>query len=227
MRKIIGITSDFDCENKKYLIRKNYIDSLIYDDVDIIIIPPVYSCLKSYAKLIDGLVIIGGKCDTPPDTYKEEILFDSVYVNRHRTDFDMALITEFIPLNKPILGICAGMQMMNVVFGGSLYQDIESQLSGKLDHTDKKSLHKTNIIKNTILHSICQTEQIITNTSHHQAIKNIANGFVVNAVAEDGIIEGIENQNHKFCVGVQWHPEYLNTTFDKKIFDSFILSLKD
>ena len=111
------------------------------------------------------MVIIDGKCDILPNKYGEEILFDSVYISKNRIDFDMDLIAEFMLLKKPILGICAGMQMMNVVFGGSLYQDIESQLAGKLDHTDKKSFHKTNIIKNTLLHSICQQNQITTNTS--------------------------------------------------------------
>jgi len=112
-------------------------------------------------------------------------------------------------LNKPILGICRGMQIMNVAFGGTLIQDIPSQIPGALQHAQKGSrqygAHKVQLQPGMIAEALGKTE-ILVNTSHHQAVKDVAPGFQVTGTAADGMIEAIESLDG-LCMGVQWHPE--------------------
>lgn len=123
---------------------------------------------------------------------------------------DFAIIKAFNNVNKPILGICRGIQAINVCFGGSLYQDIPYH---KLS---KEERHNVKFEKESFLYNCYNTEQMLINSLHHQAIKEVAKGFNVVAKSDDGIIEAIENKN---IIAVQWHPEYMN---DIKFFEYFI-----
>lgn len=123
---------------------------------------------------------------------------------------DFTLIKEFNKLNKPILGICRGIQAINVCFGGSLYQDIPNH---KLS---KEERHNVKFEKESFVYNCYKTEQMQINSLHHQSIKKVAKDFKVVAKSEDGIVESIENRN---IVAVQWHPEYMK---DIKFFEYFI-----
>ncbi len=170
----------------------------------------------------------GGNFDINPILYGEKPLEPLREIKKQRTQFELELISLALERDLPILGVCGGQQAINVVLGGSLYQDIARQVPHALEHeqtTPKvKSSHSINILPETKLHRIVRCKVLKVNTTHHQAVKDPGRGLITNATAEDGIIEGIESQEHSFVLGVQWHPEFLmeRNLPQRKIFSSFI-----
>lgn len=172
----------------------------------------------------DGLVVTGGVDITPSLYQQEAIACDDNY--HYDCDlFDIALIKAFMSANKPILGICRGLQIINVVCGGSLYQDIDTyycNLDGKHKHNaiDGKLSHKVKIDDSSILFEIIKEKEILVNSYHHQAIKDLGRNLLISAKSDDGIIEAIEGNN---ILAVQWHPERIcDIENQNKIFSYFI-----
>ena len=183
--------------------------------------------INQQLELIDGLLLSGGY-DIHPQLYGEEPdqLLRSIYPPRD--EYEIQLIKQAVFLEKPIFGICRGLQLLNVAFGGTLYQDISYHSSTVLKHTQQTNVefasHDVEILEGTKLHSILGMTSLSTNSFHHQAIKQIASGWQVNAKTQDGLIEGAEKKDAQFVLGVQWHPELM---FDKshdifRIFKAFV-----
>ena len=127
--------------------------------------------------------------------------------------------------NIPILGICGGEQLINVSFGGTLIQDISSLNYKTLEHEQlnprDQTSHKVYIVPKTRLKKIVKKNTINVNSAHHQAVDKLGKGLLISAKSKDGIIESIESTNHKWCMGIQWHPEFLITNADKLIISDF------
>ena len=228
---IIGIT--LDQENKKsysvypwYAARKNYASSVSDFGGAPIFLPHEINQIKKYLKIINGLIITGGAFDVNPNFYGEKINSSKVLLKEERTLFEYKLTELCIKENIPILAICGGEQLLNVVLGGSLFQDINDQISTYIDHEQKnprnEGSHKIKIFENTKLYSIVNTKQMFVNSAHHQSVKKLGKDLLVNATCSDGVIEGIEHKSHKFCLVVQWHPEFLIDQGYKNIFSAFI-----
>lgn len=163
-------------------------------------------------KAVDGLILSGG-FDVHPHFYGEEphALLDVCYPDRDA--FEIKLAQTASKMNIPILGICRGLQLLNVAFGGTLHQDIALHSNEVLQHHQKARpdmpAHTVNLELGTVLHHIFQQTSIRTNSLHHQSINKLAPGFTVSAKSQDGVIEGIESMEHSFILGVQWHPELM------------------
>lgn len=175
--------------------------------------------LAEACKWLDGLVLAGG-VDMCPKSYGETPSKDEWSGDPRRDDYELELLRIFYQQKKPILGICRGLQVINVGFGGTLYQDIATALPQALTHRDaelyEKNHHQIDIIPNTTLARLFpDTPSMQVNSVHHQAIKTLGQGIIANAVSStDGIIEAIErlpqSPDDPFCYGVQWHPEFQN-----------------
>ena len=237
-KPIIGITLDSDVGGSYsrypwYAIRYNYVDSIIAAGGIPLLLPYAYDLLDEYANRIDGLMIPGGFFDICPSHYGEEIAHDTVKTNSQRTEFEFAITRKINDQKKPILGICGGMQLMNVIFGGSLIQHIPAEVDNALPHEQPNPRHEAGhdveIIPSTRLHQIADSKiQVPVNSAHHQAIRKVAPGFIVNALASDGIIEGIElSAQDQFAIGLQWHPEFHISDVDRSIFNHFIQAAKN
>ena len=240
-KPIIGIIPDYkeesEQEKSSYIIRSNYIN-MIQDAGGVVeIMTYNHDIIDYYLNRIDGLLIIGGGFDINPIKYNEKEVHKTVNINNFRGDFEYNVLSRALKINNvPVFGICNGMQLINVVLKGSLLQHIEATKNGFMDHeqnnnsnfsTYSQPYHKVKIYKNTKLFNIIGKESIETNSSHHQAIKNIGNDIIISAEASDGIIEAIEYSKHPFCLGVQWHPEFYVNESDKKLFNHFVLASKD
>jgi putative glutamine amidotransferase len=183
--------------------------------------------IEQQMDFVDGLLLSGGE-DVCPLQYGEEPDKGLEAICPKRDFYELELIHAAVRLNKPILGICRGLQLLNVAFGGTLYQDIALSFPTALQHHSKvkpdEATHNVAILPNTILHRIINEDTILTNSFHHQAIKNVAPHLLVNARAKDGMIEGIENANGRFILGVQWHPELMFAKHPHmlKLFHAFI-----
>jgi putative glutamine amidotransferase len=218
-KPIIGILSDIDKEGKEdrplYFVKSNYVTAVNKAGGIPFIIPPGED-EKDIMKLtsnIDGLLIPGGD-DIDPKYFNEDPHPSIVLVDPEITRFQMEFCQIAVNQNIPVLGICAGMQLINILFGGDIYQDIPSQLPGSIKHKKDKNeeeavFHSIKIEKNTGHFNILQRENVLVNSTHHQAVRNVAEGFIVAARSEDGIIEAIESRKHPFVLGVQYHPEDL------------------
>ena len=165
----------------------------------------------SYLARIDGLLLSGG-VDVDPVRYDEDPRPELGEVDEERDSFEMALARGAKEQGIPILAICRGVQVLNVACGGTLIQDIRSQVDGALQHDQKALRHSAKshgivIEEDTHLHQIAGTTRVRVNSFHHQSVDEVAEGFEVTARAPDGVVEAIEDPNHPFCVGVQWHPE--------------------
>jgi putative glutamine amidotransferase len=182
---------------------------------------------------IDGLMLTGGD-DVAPARYGEPSHPTVVEAETGRDEFEIALITAARARQLPILAICRGVQVLNVACGGTLVQDIPSQLAGALPHSlpvppnEPYSLaHEVWIEKESLLSKLLRErladDAVEVNSRHHQAVKDVAPCFKVSATAPDGVIEAIEDPAMRFCLGVQWHPEnFFRTGEFRSLFEGFL-----
>lgn len=235
MRPIIGIILDFQSKKEKdggysdypwYALRMHYARAVSESGGVPFHIPYQHDNLIDYIKLCDGFLFPGGDYDIDPAFYGEQIAPGTVFASDARDSFESKLLKMALTAKIPLLGICAGHQMLNVVCGGTLYQDISRDIVGALDHKHGRGqaepCHEIKISKDSLLHRIVGAESYVVNSHHHQAVRTVGEGLKATAVASDGVIEAIENDQLPFCLGVEWHPEYLENIHDQKIFKAFV-----
>jgi putative glutamine amidotransferase len=182
-----------------------------------------------------GLLLTGGP-DVDPQEYGDAERHATVEVDAERDRYELALARDAMARNMPVLAICRGAQVLNAAAGGTLMQDIPSAVPGALNHQHVESktalVHEVTVQPRTTLWSVLSPRldarhQIPVNSRHHQSVKAVAPGFVVSAVAPDGVIEGIEKPDAPFCVGVQWHPENFVVSGDfRGLFEGFVAAAR-
>ena len=170
----------------------------------------------------DGLLLPGGG-DMDPKFYGQERIPACGEPNLLRDAAEPLLLRAFLAADKPVLGICRGIQVMNAVLGGDLYQDIKP--FEHLPHNDHwAKVHTVTVRRGTLLSRILEQDTVLVNSQHHQAVDQVAPGFTLAALSEDGIVEAIEKPDAGFCLGVQWHPEWLSDADPamQGLFDAFV-----
>jgi putative glutamine amidotransferase len=230
-KPIIGITFDHQPGGGYslfpwYALRENYFKTVEEAGGVPVGIPYCHELIPTYLNMIDGLLVPGGDHDIDPSVYGDNWCHDSVTINHHRFDFDSAIMKAALEMQLPVLGICAGQQLINVIHGGTLIQHIPDAVvtpfNHQASHAPHEPMHTVKIIKDTLLYEIVGVEELWVNSTHHQAVKELGHNLILNALAPDGIIEGIEATNQRFCLGVEWHPEHGTTESDRVIIKRFI-----
>ncbi|MCR1951116.1 MULTISPECIES: gamma-glutamyl-gamma-aminobutyrate hydrolase family protein [unclassified Clostridium] len=230
-KPIIGVTALFDDEKESIWMLPSYLDA-ITDAGGIPVILPIIDNeedIKTLANKFDGFLLAGGQ-DINPEIYKEKKLAHCGGINVARDKMEKSLLKEILTIDKPLLAICRGFQLLNSYLGGSLYQDIKIDRNNNKDSIHRqekpynKPSHKVIVKKNSLLFDIMQKEEIMVNSMHHQAIKNVSPNVTDAAISEDGVIESIYIKDRKFVLGVQWHPEHLYKDYEEQfnIFKEFI-----
>ena len=211
-KPVIGISAPLHPESRGYRISHCYADAVTEAGGIALLLPAVTAPedVELLLQNLDGVLIPGGP-DVDPLFYGEEPRQGLGLVIRSNDVFEMHLLKAARAAHKPILCVCRGEQILNVTFGGTLIQDIPSQLPEALRHmqipVDRADpTHSVDIVKDSYLYDAFGNETVLTNSFHHQCINKVAPGFSVSAKARDGVIEAIEVKEE--CIlGVQWHPE--------------------
>ena len=212
MRPVIGITTDI--EGNRLKLSRDYAEAVEKAGACPVLLAPSRN-VADIALRIDGILISGGS-DLHPSYYTEDVNYEIKIVERDRSGFEFAIIHEIIKLKKPVLGICYGMQLINVAFGGSLYQDIKQQVPAAIGH--REGWHTIKIDDNKLI----DRGEFKVNSSHHQAVKVIGQRLNAIAFSADGIVEAVYSEDYPFLLGVQWHPERMKDSLSEKIFRSFV-----
>jgi putative glutamine amidotransferase len=227
----IGVTLDAEApggysQYPWYALRTNYAEAIAGAGGVPIALPHLPALTADLLDAIDALVVTGGGFDVDPALYGDTGRHDTVTLKEGRTAAELALLKGALGRNMPVLGICGGQQLLAVVLGGTLMQHIPDTVPDALAHEQPNPRHEAghgvDIIPGTLLHRIVGVSEMQVNSSHHQAVLSAGLRAVVNAIAEDGVTEGIEDPALKFCLGVQWHPEFLIDPGDRRIFDALI-----
>jgi putative glutamine amidotransferase len=209
-----------------YALRENYCAAVEQAGGLPLLLPHEPDRAGDYLDLLDGIVVTGGAFDIDPALFGADSRHQTVTTKDRRTQFELALTRSAIVRDLPVLGICGGQQLLNVALGGTLVQHIPDEIADALAHEQPNPRdqpgHVVRVTPGTLLARIVNASEIPVNSAHHQAVKSVAGTVVVNAVAPDGVIEGIEDPSKRFCLGVQWHPEYSISPSDPAIFAAFI-----
>ena len=226
---VIGITPCRKIEDYRQAILHVGGEPLVLD-----VSTPIDEALKS----IDGLLLTGGN-DVEPSRYGEPAHPTTVAAEPGRDEFEIGMATAARARKVPIFAICRGVQVLNVAFGGTLVQDIPTQLPGALEHSLPcppnqafTFAHEVWIEKDSLLGTLMRErltdDTCEVNSRHHQAVKRVAPGFEVSATAPDGVIEAMERPASRFCVAVQWHPEnFWRTGEFRPLFEEFLRAARE
>jgi putative glutamine amidotransferase len=211
-KPIIGIGSDVQSPEGKresaftYL---TYVEAVRRAGAIPVVIPPQPENAEQLMRELDGFLLAGG-FDCDPKAYGEDPHSTIEPMDARRQANDLALAEAARKHEVPMLGICLGLQVMNVAAGGTLIQDIDSQHETEIRHASEpedRGRHDVIIEKGTRLAGVLPALELNVNSSHHQAVGKVGQGLRVTALAPDGIVEGVEDPKHPFYLGVQWHPE--------------------
>ena len=213
MKPIVGVIPLWDDEKGSIWMLPEYMNALEKNGATPIILPlsTDKEVLDKCFDMVDGILFTGGH-DVNPKFYNQKnekcgLLCDS------RDEMEKYLFTKAIENDKPVLGICRGIQLFNALLGGTLYQDLPTEHPSETKHSMTKpynrGVHTVDILKDTPLFEIIGVDKLSVNSYHHQAIKDLAPTVVANAISEDGLVEAITLPDKKFVMAVQWHPEFL------------------
>ncbi|MFL2769503.1 MAG: gamma-glutamyl-gamma-aminobutyrate hydrolase family protein [Rhodospirillaceae bacterium] len=232
-KPVIGISADREDKGGYsnfpwYALRENYCTSVADSGGIPVILPSAPDLIGYFVDMIDGLVVSGGAFDVHPHLFGEAAVHDSVVLKNERTNFELGITKAMLDLKKPIFGICGGQQLLAVALGSTLIQHIPDEVPDALAHEQpnprNEASHEVIITKGTQLHRIIGVTKLSVNSAHHQAVKTVVKPLAINAMAPDGVIEGIEDPTRSWCIGVQWHPEFHISESDRLLNRSFILS---
>lgn len=230
-KPLVGVTLDSEqpggwSRYPWYALRANYTDAIAAAGGLPVALPHDPALADAMLDRIDALVITGGAFDIDPALYGVADVHATVTLKDGRTRAELALVQGALARNMPVLGICGGQQLLAVALGGTLIQHIPDAVPGALEHEQPNPRHQPGhtvaITPGTALHRIVGKTAMDVNSAHHQAVVAPGPHAVVNAVAPDGVIEGVEDARYRFCLGLQWHPEFLIDPGDRAIFDAFI-----
>ncbi len=227
----VGIITGFGLSGQHWHMLSNEYILAIEKAGGIPVIVPMCDDIQTGMDLVarlDGILISGGN-DVDPCLYGELITKETGNLSPRRDQIEMNVVQYVIKkLNIPILGICRGIQLINVAFGGTIYQDLEK--SGYREHFLARVpmnhyVHTVNLVENSLIQRIIGSTNLKVNSYHHQAVKKVADGFVATAFSEEGVIEVIEMPGDRYVLGIQWHPEMLfDCGINQQIFRSFVSS---
>lgn len=236
IRPRIGVTLDSEepggySKFPWFALRQNYAGSIIAAGGLPVALPHAPAELvDAYLDQLDGLVVTGGAFDVDPALYGDSERHPTVGLKAARTAFEWAITERALARDLPVLGICGGQQLLNVVLGGTLIQHIPDRVENALAHEQPNPRdepgHAVAVVPGTLLHRLVGVTSLAVNSAHHQAADRVGEGVVVAATAEDGVVEAIEHSGYRFCLGVQWHPEFFITDGDRRIIEALVGAAK-
>ena len=228
---LIGVTLDAEppggySKYPWYALRANYATAIAGAGGLPMALPHDPALATAYLDRIDALVVTGGAFDVDPALYGDGARHATITLKEERTVAELALVRGALARDMPVLGICGGEQLLAVALGGTLMQHIPDSVADALEHEQPNPRHQPGhpiaIAPGSLLHGITGQEVMQVNSAHHQAVRTPGRFAKVNATAADGVIEGIEDPRYAFCLGVQWHPEFLIDPGDRLIFKAFV-----
>ncbi len=231
MNPVIGITLDAEdpggySKFPWYAARENYCGAVVRAGGLPMLLPHEPDLAEAYLARIDGLIVTGGNFDVDPALFGAAERHETVRTKDRRTAFELAVTRGALDRDMPVLGICGGQQLLHVVLGGTLIQHIPDEIENALAHEQPNPRdepgHEVEVRVGTRLHEIVGAHRLPVNSAHHQAARDEPAGIVVSARAPDGVIEGIEDPTRRFCIGVQWHPEFAISDGDVRLFAAFV-----
>ncbi len=232
MKPIVGVMPLWDDEKDSIWMLPGYMDGISRAGGIPMIFPfsEAEEDLQQLMSLCSGFLFTGGH-DVSPEIYHEEPLAGLIACCEKRDRMEQIVLKRALEDDKPVLGICRGLQFVNAVLGGTLYQDIPTQHPSKVNHHQlppyAKPIHEVTLSLHSPLHRCLQTEKLQVNSYHHQAVKDVAPGLEVMATAPDGLVEAVYRPASRFLWAVQWHPEFSYQTDENsmRIFSAFVASM--
>jgi len=229
MRPLIGVCASHDTEKNTFFVRENYMESLLRAGALPVLLPMTRDAevISNIAERIDGLFLAGGG-DVDPAYYNTPKHPNCGEIDLLRDDFELALMARVMERKLPVFGVCRGIQLMNVALGGTLIQDIPSEVPVNEIHLQKppydEPAHEIEIYENGLLRKILNVSRFAVNSMHHQAVLDPAPGCVVDARSPEGIIEAIYLKDDPRVFGVQFHPEHYSykSKGAQALFDYFV-----